>query len=172
MRVRVLLRKGVPEALAVLAERPVTSAEVRRLAPIDKRDLAILRGEGLVEFGVKEFVEEVLMRVRRMTYGLTEKGLQMMELHAKLLEARGADLLQVTPRQLECLGALVEGRRTFRGIPGAEHTVLNGLARRGLIDKRVEEVEETRRLQRSKPVYTLTEKGKRAHEACRIIESL
>ena len=164
MKIRILVRKGVPEALGVLAEGPLTSAELRRRTPIDKRGLAILKREGLVEFDVKEFVEEVPVRVKRLTYGLTEK----MKLHARLSETRGADLLQVTPRQLECLAALVEDRRTFRDIPNAEYTVLNGLARRGLIDRRVAEVE----VQRKKPVYTLTKRGERAYEACRIIESL
>jgi len=172
LRVRVLVRKGVPEALAALAGGPLTSAEVRELAPIDKRGLAVLRGEGLLEFGVRDFVKEVSVRVKRLTYGLTEKGRRLMELHAALSETGGSDLLDVTPRQLECLGALVEGRRTFRGISGAEYTVLSGLARRDLIDKRVDEVSETRRLQQKKPVYTLTEKGAKAYEAYRLIESL
>jgi len=68
------------------------------------------------------------------------------------------------------MSPLKEGRKTFKDIPRTEYIVLNGLVRRGLIDKRVVEVEETRRLRRRKPVYALTERGERAHEACRIIE--
>jgi len=86
LKARVLLRKGVPEALAVPLERPMTSAELRRKTPIDKRGLAILKREGLVEFGVKEFVEEVPVRGKRLTYGLTQTGRRMMEFHARLSE--------------------------------------------------------------------------------------
>ena len=166
-KARALLRKGVPQALAALAEGPLTSAELRRKTPIDKRGLAILKREGLVEVSVKEFVEEVPVKVKRLTYGLTQTGRRMMELHETL-----SDMLRVTPRQLECMKPLREGRKTFKEIPGAVYTVLNGLARRGLINKRVAEVEVIRRLRRRKPVYALTERGERAHEACKIIESL
>jgi DNA-binding HxlR family transcriptional regulator len=162
----------VPEALAALAEGPLTSAELRRRTPIDKRGVALLRLEGLADVSVKEFVEDVPVRTRRLTYGLTVKGQRMMELLDALSEKGGADLLQVTSRQLECMRPLRKGRKTFEEIPGAEYTVLNGLVRRGLIDKRIVEVKVTRRLQRRKPVYTLTERGERAQEACRLIESL
>ena len=173
MDVQILTRRGVPEVLATLSEKkPATSGELVEKTSISKTTLPVLREEGLVEVSVKGFVEEVPVRGKRPTYELAQTGRRMMELHDALSETGGSDLLQITPRQLECMSPLREGRKTFKDIPRAEYTVLNRLARKGLIDKRVAEVEETRRLRRSKPVYALTKRGERAYEACRIIESL
>jgi len=83
-----------------------------------------------------------------------------------------ADLLRVTPKQLECLKMLEEGKKHLSEIPEEFKPTLQSLVKRGLVEKRVAEEETKRKVYGKRLVYTITEKGLKAYKALKTIESL
>jgi len=168
---KVLVRKGVLEVLGLLSgsEGGVTAKELREKTPVSTDTLRLLRENGLVEFTAKQVVvREVPVKLKRASCWLSDKGKRMLELYSEV----DADLLRVTPKQLECLKLLEKGKKYLSEILDEFKPTLQGLVKRGLVEKRVAEEETKRKVYGKRLVYTITDKGAKAYEALKTIESL
>jgi len=155
---KVLVRKGVLEVL-----------DFREKTPVSVESLRLLRDNGLVEFTAKQVVvREVPVKLKRASCWLSDKGKRMLELCGEV----DADLLRVTPKQLECLKMLEKERKYLSDLPEGLKPTLQNLVKRGLVEKRVAEEETKRKVYGKRLVYTITEKGVKAHEALKTIEAL
>ena len=174
MDVKILTRRGVPEVLAALSKKkPATSGDLTEKTSISKTTLPLLREEGLVEVSVERVpIRDRVVRVRRAFYRLTEKGKKMLELYETLSKTKEEDLLNMTSKQAGCINSLREGRKRIGDLPEAVRGGLQNLIQRGLVEKEMSEEEETRKVYGAKRLYTITEKGLKAYEAYRTIESL
>jgi DNA-binding MarR family transcriptional regulator len=172
--VKILTRRGVSEVLAALSKKkPVTASELAEKTSISKITLPILREEGLVEVRVERVpIREVPVKRRHAFYRLTEKGGKMLELYETLSKAGSEDLLNLTPKQSECVKSLKEGRKRIGELPEAVRGGLQVLIQRGLVEKEVSEEEEKRQIYGAKRLYAITEKGLKAYQAYKTIESL
>ena len=117
MDLRVFARKGVLEVLDLLSDNSegVPFVELREKANVNKctlrNTLLFLRDKGLVELATKEVaVREVPTKRRMASWWLSEKGRKALELSGSI----DADLLRVTPKQLECLRLLEVERSVWR----------------------------------------------------------
>jgi len=168
---KVLVRKGVLEVLDLLSgsEDGVTARELKEKTPVSTDTLRLLRDNGLVEFTAKQVVvREVSVKLKRASCWLSDKGKQLLELCSEV----DADLLRVTPKQLECLKMLEEGKKHLSDVPEGLKPTLQNLVKRGLVEKRVAEEEAKRKVYGKRLVYTITEKGAKAHEVLKVIEAL
>jgi len=168
---KVLVRKGVLEVLELLSDsgEGVTARELREKTPVNVESLRLLRENGLVDFTAKQVVvREVSVKVKRASCRLSDKGKRMLELSGEV----DADLLRITPKQLECLKLLEDGKKLLSDIPEGLKPTLQGLVKRGLVEKRVAEEETKRKVYGKRLVYTITEKGAKAYEALKTIETL
>jgi len=168
---KVLVRKGVLEVLDLLSssDEGVTARELREKTPVSTDTLRLLRDNGLVEFTAKQVVvREVSVKLKKASCWLSDKGKQML----KLLGEVDTDLLRITPKQLECLKLLEKGKKHLSEISEEFKPTLQNLVKRGLVEKHVAEEETKRKVYGKRLVYTITEKGAKAYEALKTIESL
>jgi len=174
LNVKILTRRGVPEFLLDLSEKKMaTAGELEEKTSVSKTTLPLLWKEGLVEVSVERVpIRERLIKVRRAFYKLTEKGKKMLKLYDTLSKAGTEDLLNMTPKQAGCIGSLREERKRIGDIPEAVRGGLQNLIQRGLVEKEVSEEEETRKVYGAKRMYAITEKGLKAYQAYKTIESL
>jgi len=168
---KVLVRKGVLEVLDLLSgsDEGVTARELREKTPVSVESLRLLKEYGLVEFTAKQVVvREVPVKLRRASCWLSDKGKRMLELCGEV----DADLLRITPKQLECLKLLEKGKKYLSEISEEFKPTLQNLVKRGLVEKHVAEEETKRKVYGKRLVYTITEKGAEAHKALKTIASL
>jgi len=168
---KVLVRKGVLEVLDLLSgnDEGVTARELREKTPVSTESLRLLRDNGLVEFTAKQVVvREVPVKLRRASCWLSDKGKRLLELCGEV----DADLLRVTPKQLECLKLLEKEKKYLSEILEEFKPTLQNLVKRGLVEKRVAEEETKRKVYGKRLVYTITEKGLKAYEALKVIDAL
>jgi len=168
---RVFARKGVLEVLDLLSDNSegVTAKEFREKAPVGKHTLSLLRDNGLVELATKEVaVREVSVRRRRASYWLSDKGEKVLELCGGV----DADILRVTPKQLECMKLFEGGKKHLSDFPEGFKQTLQNLVKRGLVENRVAEEETKRKVCGKRLVYAITEKGLKARKALKTIEAL
>ena len=177
MNIKILVRKGVSEALELLAEAEKNSAladELREKTGISRKKLALLADEGLLE----KSDETVLVRTapikrRIATYSLSDKGKRLLEICENISDEEAKDFLRVPPHQLDVLRFLSkEGPKRARDILDTPSDKLQRIVKKGVLDKKVEEVEETRQVFRLKRTYTLTGKGTKICKALQTIKSL
>jgi hypothetical protein len=167
----VLVRKGVLEVLDLLSNNSegVTVKEFREKAPMSKHTFGLLRDNGLVELTTKDVVvREAPVKVMRASCWLSDKGKKVLELCGSV----DADLLKVTPKQLECMKMLEGGKKHLSDVPEGFHPTLQNLVKRGFIEKSVAKDETKRKVYRKRLVCTITEKGAKAHKALKTIQSL
>jgi len=168
---KVLVRKGVLEVLDLLSssDEGVTARELREKTPVSTDTLRLLRDNGLVEFTAKQVVvREVSVKLKRASCWLSDKGKRLLE----LCDEVDADLLRVTPKQLECLKLLEKEKKYLSDLPEDLKARLQNLVKRGLVEKRVAEEEAKRKVYGKRLVYTITEKGAKAYEALKTIKAL
>jgi len=168
---KVLVRKGVLEVLDLLSgsDEGVTARELREKTPVSVESLRLLRDNGLVEFTAKQVVvREVSVKLKRASCWLSDKGKRLLELCSEV----DADLLRVTPKQLECLKMLEGGKKRLSEIPEGLKATLQSLVKRGLVEKQAAEEEVKHKVYGKRLVYTITEKGAKAYRALKAIESL
>jgi hypothetical protein len=128
-----------------------------------------LRDKGLVELATKEVAVREVPTKRKMAFlWLSEKGKKVLELSGSV----DADLLRVTPKQLECLKLLEDGKKRVSEIPEDFHLTLQNLVKRELVEKRMEEVEATHKVYGKRLVCTITERGAKAHKILKAIQAL
>lgn len=131
--------------------------------------LAVLRDKGLVELSAKDVVvQEVPVKLKRAFCWLSDKGVKMLELSGSV----DADLLNVTPKQLELLRLLKGGKKPLAEIPKRFHPSIKNVVNKGLVEKRVEEEETKREVYGKRLVCTITEKGAKAYKALKTLQSL
>ena len=157
--------------LEILSEskKGIPNRELRDKTSITSKNLRILREHGLIEFSVEKIaVREITVKLKRSFFWLSDKGKKMLELYGTV----DADLLKITPKQVECLKFLKDGKKRLSEIPeNLKHTI-NHLFDRNLVEKRVVEEEVKREVYVRKRVYTLTEKGAKAYKAIKTIQAL
>lgn len=173
MNIRILARRGVPEVLGFLSKgESVTTKELVEKTSIGKMTLPIIRKEGLVEVSVERVpIRERPVKVRRAFYRLTEKGRKMLELYTTLSEGGDMDLLRVTPKQIKCLTPLEGGWKRLGDVPEEARGGVSHLVDRGLVEKKVSEEEETRKVYGARRLYTITEKGLKIYKAYKTIKA-
>jgi DNA-binding PadR family transcriptional regulator len=90
----------------------------------------------------------------------------------ELSKSVDADLLKITPKQLECLRLLEGEEKHLSDVPEDVQPTLRKLVDRGLVEKRVAEEETKRKVYGKKHIYTITEKGLKAYKALKTIQAL
>ena len=171
MDLKVFNRKGVVDVLEILSEskKGIPNRELREKTSITSKNLRMLREHGLIEFSVEKIaVREITVKLKRAFCWLSDKGKKMLELYGTI----DADLLKITPKQVECLKLLKDGKKRLSEIPKSLKPTIKNLFDRDLVEKRMVEEEVKREIYARKRVYTLTEKGAKAYKAIKIIQGL
>ena len=163
---KILVIKGVVEALGRLAAGEVLTSKGFRELGVSEYARKRLMGEGLIEVKSEEvLVREEKLKIKRTLYELTDKGRTVLKLYRTL-----GDALKITEKQIEILDSLSEGPRTRRQLPN--RYCVDRLVRRGFVKRSKIEREEPRKVYGKTRIYRITEKGKKAYKLYKNLKSL
>lgn len=177
MDIKILVRKGVPDALELLGKAKENSAlsdELKEKTEITTDRLKLLVDESVLERSEeKVLVRTVPIKRRIATYNIADKGKRLLEICENLSDEEVKNFLKVSSQQLDVLRFfLKEGPKRSREIPDTTPDVLLRMAKREFLEKKVEDVEDKRDVYGFKHTYTLTEKGRTISKALQTIRSL